>query len=198
MVSKMFKFKLVLLGEAGVGKSNLVLRFAKNQFNEHNESTIGAAFLTQTVALPSEHIVKFEIWDTAGQERFRSLAPMYYRGAEAAVVVYDITNPMSFNRAKQWVRELQTQGSPEMIIALAGNKCDLENQRQVSPSEGAAFADDNGMLFMETSAKTGDKVVPLFEKIAKMLPTNQGEAPRESNGLVVQYSDSSSTESSCC
>merc|ERR1739841_297673 len=118
--SKVVQFKLVLLGDSAVGKSSLVLRFVRGQFFEYQESTIGAAFLTQTVAL-NDTTVKFEIWDTAGQERYHSLAPMYYRGAAAAVVVYDITNADSFQRAKSWVKELQRQGSPNIVIALAGN-----------------------------------------------------------------------------
>merc|ERR1711906_30660 len=97
--------KLVLLGDMGAGKSSLVLRFVKGQFLDYQESTIGAAFLTQTVAV-NDATVKFEIWDTAGQERYHSLAPMYYRGAAAAIVVYDITNKESFNGAKSWVKEL--------------------------------------------------------------------------------------------
>ena len=106
--TRMAQFKLVLLGESAVGKSSLVLRFVKGQFHEFQESTIGAAFLTQTVCL-DDTTVKFEIWDTAGQERYHSLAPMYYRGAQAAIVVYDITNADTFARAKTWVRELQRQ-----------------------------------------------------------------------------------------
>eukprot|EP00731_Ephydatia_muelleri_P037831 Em0574g2a len=104
---KICQFKLVLLGESAVGKSSLVLRFVKGQFHEYQESTIGAAFLTQTVNV-DDTTVKFEIWDTAGQERYHSLAPMYYRGAQAAIVVYDITNLDTFTRAKSWVKELQT------------------------------------------------------------------------------------------
>merc|ERR1712195_323291 len=104
--SKVVQFKLVLLGDSAVGKSSLVLRFVRGQFFEYQESTIGAAFLTQNVSL-NDYTVKFEIWDTAGQERYHSLAPMYYRGAAAAVVVYDITNADSFQRAKSWVKELQ-------------------------------------------------------------------------------------------
>merc|ERR1711871_1001265 len=119
--SKVVQFKLVLLGDSAVGKSSLVLRFVRGQFFEYQESTIGAAFLTQNVSL-NDYTVKFEIWDTAGQERYHSLAPMYYRGAAAAVVVYDITNSDSFARAKSWVKELQRQGSPSIVIALAGNK----------------------------------------------------------------------------
>merc|ERR1712226_967651 len=119
-----FHFKLVMLGDASVGKSCLVVRFAKGEFYEYQEPTIGAAFMTQTVSL-NDCVVKFEIWDTAGQERYKSLAPMYYRGAAAAVIVYDITSSDSFEKAKNWVRELQRQGNPEMIVALAGNKADL-------------------------------------------------------------------------
>ncbi|KAG0430229.1 hypothetical protein HPB47_022866 [Ixodes persulcatus] len=127
---KICQFKLVLLGESAVGKSSLVLRFVKGQFHEYQESTIGAAFLTQTVCL-DETTVKFEIWDTAGQERYHSLAPMYYRGAQAAIVVYDITNQDTFGRAKTWVKELQRQASPSIVIALAGNKADLASKRAV-------------------------------------------------------------------
>ncbi|XP_060021900.1 ras-related protein Rab-5B isoform X2 [Lagenorhynchus albirostris] len=128
--SKICQFKLVLLGESAVGKSSLVLRFVKGQFHEYQESTIGAAFLTQSVCL-DDTTVKFEIWDTAGQERYHSLAPMYYRGAQAAIVVYDITNQETFARAKTWVKELQRQASPSIVIALAGNKADLANKRMV-------------------------------------------------------------------
>ncbi|KAG7227948.1 hypothetical protein INR49_005569 [Caranx melampygus] len=128
--NKICQFKLVLLGESAVGKSSLVLRFVKGQFHEFQESTIGAAFLTQTVCL-DDTTVKFEIWDTAGQERYHSLAPMYYRGAQAAIVVYDITNTDTFVRAKNWVKELQRQASPNIVIALAGNKADIANKRAV-------------------------------------------------------------------
>ncbi|XP_043537809.1 ras-related protein Rab-5B isoform X2 [Chiloscyllium plagiosum] len=128
--SKICQFKLVLLGESAVGKSSLVLRFVKGQFHEYQESTIGAAFLTQSVCL-DDTTVKFEIWDTAGQERYHSLAPMYYRGAQAAIVVYDITNQETFARAKTWVKELQRQASPNIVIALSGNKADLANKRMV-------------------------------------------------------------------
>lgn len=129
-----------------MGKSSLVLRFVKGQFHEYQESTIGgwcpvdsvvcltscpaAAFLTQTVCL-DDTTVKFEIWDTAGQERYHSLAPMYYRGAQAAIVVYDVTNTDTFARAKTWVKELQRQASPNIVIALAGNKADLAAKRMV-------------------------------------------------------------------
>ena len=102
------QFKLVLLGESAVGKSSMALRFVNGRFSEFQENTIGAAYLTKSVVI-DDNAVKFEIWDTAGQERYNSLAPMYYRGAQAAIVVYDITNADTFERAKSWVKELQRQ-----------------------------------------------------------------------------------------
>uniref|UniRef100_A0A3Q3IUE6 RAB5C, member RAS oncogene family n=1 Tax=Monopterus albus TaxID=43700 RepID=A0A3Q3IUE6_MONAL len=165
--NKICQFKLVLLGESAVGKSSLVLRFVKGQFHEYQESTIGAAFLTQTVCL-DDTTVKFEIWDTAGQERYHSLAPMYYRGAQAAIVVYDITNADTFTRAKNWVKELQRQASPNIVIALAGNKADLVCVCV--------------LLFMETSAKTAMNVNESFMAIAKKLPKNEPQGGTAAGG----------------
>lgn len=123
--------------------------------------------------------MKFEIWDTAGQERYRSLAPMYYRGAAAAIVVYDITNPDSFAGAKSWVKELQRRGDPNVVIALAGNKADLESRRKVPFEEANAYAEENGILHMETSAKNANNVKSLFVEIAKTLPKDPQEPERE-------------------
>ncbi|WRX33614.1 Small GTPase - like 10 [Theobroma cacao] len=128
--NKNIQAKLVLLGDMGTGKTSLVLRFVKGQFFDYQESTIGAAFFTQVLSL-NEATIKFDIWDTAGQERYHSLAPMYYRGAAAAVVVYDITSSDSFERAKKWIQELQRQGNPNLIMFLVANKVDLEEKRKV-------------------------------------------------------------------
>lgn len=197
--NKTFQFKLVLLGDSAVGKSSLVLRFVRGQFFEYQESTIGAAFLTQTVAL-NDTTVKFEIWDTAGQERYHSLAPMYYRGAAAAIVVYDITNSDSFTRAKNWVRELQRQGSPNVVIALAGNKNDLASKRKVQPEEATQYADENGIFFMETSAKTAANVNELFVAIARKLPKTQDQQKPQDRGISIQPTNKSkgAEKKSCC
>ncbi|XP_063933191.1 ras-related protein Rab-5A-like isoform X2 [Zophobas morio] len=202
---KLFTFKLVLLGESAVGKSSLVSRFVKGDFNEYQESTIGAAFLTQTVRF-NDYTVKFEIWDTAGQERYHSLAPMYYRNSPCAIVVYDET----YTRAKAWIKELQCQGSADIIIALAGNKSDV-SEHIVDPEEksrcvaflmeimymiSAYYANEHGIIFMETSAKTGSKVNELFLEIARRLPKNEIRQEREGN--VFLGSDSENTKPCPC
>eukprot|EP00899_Mesostigma_viride_P017093 jgi/Mesvir1/25385/Mv01425-RA.1 len=163
------RVKLVLLGDSGVGKSCIVMRFVRGQFDPSSKVTVGAAFLSQAVALPDMPTVKFEIWDTAGQERYASLAPLYYRGASAAIVAYDITSRESFAKAHFWVKELQKHGGPGLIIALVGNKVDLADKRKVSLEDAEAYAGVNASLYMETSAKTSQGVQPLFEQIARML-----------------------------
>ncbi|KAF2020551.1 ras-domain-containing protein [Aaosphaeria arxii CBS 175.79] len=202
--------KLVLLGEAAVGKSSLVMRFVNNDFQENKEPTIGAAFLTQKCNLPSRTI-KFEIWDTAGQERFASLAPMYYRNAQAALVVYDITKPSSLTKAQHWVAELHRQASPGIVIALVGNKYDLATEndsadvndadavpaaegenpeeeeestdaRRVPTKTAKGYADEEGLLFFETSAKTGQNVAEVFTAIANAIPETSLKGPRGVGG----------------
>lgn len=195
-MEKVFQFKLVLLGDSAVGKSSLVLRFVRGQFFEYQESTIGAAFLTQTVAL-NDTTVKFEIWDTAGQERYHSLAPMYYRGAAAAIVVYDITAYESFDRAKAWVKELQRQGSPNIVIALAGNKTDLSIKRKVQSEEAQAYCDESGIMFMETSAKTASNVNELFVAIARKLPKDSQPAGGAA-GVSLTPAGESTGKKGCC
>ncbi|KAL9115380.1 MAG: hypothetical protein Q9227_000701 [Pyrenula ochraceoflavens] len=171
------QFKLVLLGESAVGKSSLVLRFVKDQFDDYRESTIGAAFLTQTISLDENTTVKFEIWDTAGQERYKSLAPMYYRNANCAVVVYDITQASSLDKAKSWIKELQRQANENIVIALAGNKVDMVNEnperRAIQTADAEGYAREAGLLFFETSAKSATNVRELFTAIAKKLPLDQ-------------------------
>eukprot|EP01063_Lacrimia_lanifica_P028882 TRINITY_DN42_c0_g3_i1.p2 TRINITY_DN42_c0_g3~~TRINITY_DN42_c0_g3_i1.p2 ORF type:complete len:205 (+),score=91.43 TRINITY_DN42_c0_g3_i1:157-771(+) len=177
-------FKLVLLGETVVGKSSIVLRLVRHHFLDHPEPTIGAAFLTQVMDLPDQPSVKFEIWDTAGQERYKTLAPMYYRGAAAAVIVYDITNANSFATAKNWVNQLQCQSDASVVIALAGNKCDLSAQREVQTAEAKAYAEEKNLLFFECSAKMNTNIGEMFTAIALKLPSARAEKRPEATKTV--------------
>jgi len=184
MSPKVYHFKLVLLGDKAVGKSCLVVRFVNDEFFEFQEPTIGAAFLSQTVVL-DDSTVKFEIWDTAGQERYRSLAPMYYRGAAAAIVVYDITNKESFNGAKSWVKELQGRDDQNVVIALVGNKADLpQSLRMVEREDARAYSEENDIMHLETSAKNANNVKELFFEIARKLPRDKVQE-KEEGGFTI-------------
>lgn len=206
------QFKLVLLGESAVGKSSIVHRFVKNTFDDMRESTIGAAFLTQSITLAeSKTTIKFEIWDTAGQERYKSLAPMYYRNANAALCVYDITSRASFNKAQDWIKELKKQAPEGIVISLVGNKADLADAREVDESEVALYIDqiaDEGytIITAECSAKNGDGVLEIFNKIGRALPvdeisnTSRTRQPgaRRPGGVDLGRTNTQQESSGCC
>ncbi|RLO12541.1 hypothetical protein DYB28_014328, partial [Aphanomyces astaci] len=156
--TKAREVKVVLLGDTGVGKSSLVLRFVTNNFRPYSESTIGASFMSKML-LVGDQAIKYQIWDTAGQEKYHSLAPMYYRGAAAAIVVYDITRKQSLVTLKNWVKELKQLGPDNIVIAIAGNKSDLDDKREVSSATAKAYADEIGAVFIETSAKEDTNVL---------------------------------------
>lgn len=162
-------YKMVVLGHYSVGKSSIVLNFVKGEFNPKEESTIGASFLTKTL-FSNKKAVKFEIWDTAGQERYYSLIPMYYRGAQVALIVYDVTSIDSFETAKKWVEELKYDKPQEFLKILVANKMDLESQAAVSSEQGKSYAEKEGIKYYETSAKTGLNIQTMFAEIAEILP----------------------------
>ena len=189
-----YQYKIVLLGDSSVGKSSIVLRVCKDEYKEFQENTIGAAFLTKTLNIDSD-IIKFEIWDTAGQERYHSLTPMYYRGSNAALIVFDITADASFAQAKKWIDELRTTGN-EALIFLVGNKCDLEESRVITKEEAQTYARSLSIEYTETSAKMNINITELFENIARKLPKNEkGLVDRDE---VVITGDKTSTKNGCC
>lgn len=169
MSSSAYNCKLVVLGETAVGKSSIVEQFVRGDFNVFQESTIGGAFYTRTIEVGvgrDSKKIKYEIWDTAGQERYRSLAPMYYRGALAIIIVYDITSPESYKKAEFWLNEL-IDNAPDgkKIIYLVGNKVDLNNQRQIQTEVAKEYARKKKIKFIETSAKIGYNINEIFYEI---------------------------------
>ena len=163
--------KVVFLGDSGVGKSSISQRFCKNIFTEEHEVTIGGAYLQQKIQLKNGSFLKLHLWDTGGEERFRAMAPLYYRDANAAVLVYEVSDLKSFQSMQYWLNELDSKVKQDgLVLALAGNKCDLpESKKQVPLSNAKPFAENNKMIFAETSAKTGEGIQTLFQLLAEEL-----------------------------
>ena len=173
--TKIIEAKIVLLGDVSVGKTSIASRYCKNSFNEHHINTIGGAYQQQKVVLGNGSMVKLHIWDTSGQERFRAMTNLYYRDAQVAILTYDITNESSFSSIEFWIQELKYKVENEnMILCLVGNKCDVNsNERKITSQKGKNFAQDNNMIFFETSAKTGEGVKDLFVTIANKVYEQQ-------------------------
>ncbi|GJN08816.1 hypothetical protein PR202_ga26773 [Eleusine coracana subsp. coracana] len=169
VVSALAKYKLVFLGDQAVGKTAIITRFMYDKFDDTYQATIGIDFLSKTMYL-EDRTVRLQLWDTAGQERFRSLIPSYIRDSSVAVIVYDVTDRQSFLNTSKWVEEVHTQRGGDVLIFLVGNKTDLVDKRKVSTEEGEAKAQEHDATFIETSAKAGFNIKPLFRKIATSLP----------------------------
>lgn len=165
-----FVFKVVLIGESGVGKSNLLSRFTKNEFSHDSRTTIGVEFSTRTVQLDN-FTIKAQIWDTAGLERYRAITSAYYRGAVGALLVYDICKLSSYESAERWLKELYDHADPNIVVMLVGNKKDLDNLRAVSAVDAQDFADKRGLMFMETSALDSTNVENAFHKVLAAIQT---------------------------
>lgn len=159
-----FVFKVVLIGESGVGKSNLLSRFTKNEFTHDSRTTIGVEFSTRTVQMDN-FTIKAQIWDTAGLERYRAITSAYYRGAVGALLVYDISKHLTYESAERWLKELYDHADPHIVVMLVGNKSDLESMRTVPTDEAKDFAEKKGLQFMETSALDSTNVEDAFNEV---------------------------------
>lgn len=161
-----YLFKVVLIGDSGVGKSNLLSRFTRNEFNLESKSTIGVEFATKTIHTDGKNI-KAQIWDTAGQERYRAITSAYYRGAVGALLVYDIAKRITYDNVQRWLKELRDHADQTIVIMLVGNKKDLRHMRQVQTDEAKEFCKKNKLFFIETSALADSNVTAAFETILK-------------------------------
>ena len=183
--------KILIIGESGVGKSSLLLRFTDDQFDPDQEATIGVDFKVKVID-NNGNKVKLAIWDTAGQERFRTLTPSYYRGAQGAILVYDISSRESFQKVEDWLNELETYSTNhDLIKMLVGNKCDKEADRRVTKEEGLKCARKYQMMFIEASAKTKEGVTVAFEELGEKIIQTPGlwEAAGGRRGITVARGD---------
>ncbi|CAH8637878.1 unnamed protein product [Schistosoma margrebowiei] len=167
-MSYAYLFKYIIIGDTAVGKSCLLLQFTDQRFQPVYDLTIGVEFGARMVNIGDKQI-KLQVWDTAGQESFRSITRSYYRGAAGALLVYDVTRRDTFNHLASWLQDARQHASPNMVITLVGNKCDLDARREVKQEEAEAFARENNLLFLETSAKTGVNVEQAFATTARAI-----------------------------
>jgi len=156
---------VVIIGDSGVGKSNLLSRFTRDSFDLDSKTTIGVEFATRSIVTEDDKTIKAQIWDTAGQERYRAITSAYYRGAVGALLVYDITKHVSFENTERWLKELRDHADPKIVVMLVGNKSDLEDERAVQTEEARTFCEQNSLSFIETSAKAGTNVEDAFKNI---------------------------------
>ncbi|KAJ4951554.1 hypothetical protein NE237_028386 [Protea cynaroides] len=201
-----YLFKVVLIGDSGVGKSNLLSRFTKNEFCLDSKSTIGVEFATRTVKVEGKTI-KAQIWDTAGQERYRAITSAYYRGALGALLVYDVTKPTTFENVSRWLKELRDHADSNIVIMLIGNKTDLAHLRAVATEDAQSFAEKEGLSFIETSALEATNVEKAFHtslaeiyriSSKKHLSSGQPASANIKEGKTIAVSGSEANTKSCC
>ena len=197
-----FIFKVLLLGNSDVGKSSIILRYVDQMWSDTFVPTIGVDFKVKTVQVNNKKI-KMQIWDTAGQERFRTVISSYFRGSHGLFLIYDITNRDSFKNLENWLSEIEEHAIKNVLKILIGNKCDLENDREIKTEEGQAFANRNGMQFMETSAKMNTNINESFETLAKLMIECSSDKNNDANKndakvLKKTAGKDLKTKKSCC
>ncbi|KAI9300751.1 GTP-binding protein-like protein [Cunninghamella echinulata] len=188
------KYKLVFLGEPSVGKTSLITRFMYDTFDNTYQATIGIDFLSKTMYTNDNKPLRLQLWDTSGQERFRSLVPSYIRDSSVGIIVYDITNRDSFINTTKWINDVIAERGNDVILALVGNKVDSHDKRQISQEEAEKKAKQYNMIYLETSAKVGQNVKALFNKIGNSLPNLDDTFDKGDVYLNETYSESKEVE----
>lgn len=199
---KVIENKVVILGHTGVGKTSLVNQYVRGTYQGNTTTTIGAAYTQKFIDL-NNYRISLQIWDTAGQERFRSMLPMYYRNAQAAILVYDVTDPTTMEKLPEWVYELQQRGSQDIILTIASNKADLAgtSPQSVAPEVAQAYAKEIGATMFETSAKTGKGIESLFNDLAQKLLQRHLATEQQKNQApnnVVNLNAQAQPRTGCC
>ena len=197
-------FKIVLVGDSGVGKTNLLLRYLKNEFNTQTKATVGVEFGNTKVQIDNA-LIKAQIWDTAGQERYRSITSAYYKGAHGALIVYDITRKYLFDSVEKWLSDLKNNGEEKMVIMAIGNKCDMVNERVISTRDGEAKAQRNNIAFLETSALNATNVAKAFDELIQKLYVafkkdfeDNDDDDLGENGNTIEIGTGNSKKKQCC
>ena len=175
-----YKLKVVIIGDSGVGKTNLIKRFVSDTFSENSKATVGVEFLSKTYKI-NDHIFKIELWDTAGQERYKSITSVYYKGSKGALLVYDITSQISFDNIGKWITEIRDKTSKDITLMMVGNKMDLNQYREVSNEQALNKAKTLGIPIMETSALDSTNVKEAFYDLLKEMYKDMKNKIKSSN-----------------
>lgn len=191
-----YLIKLLLVGDSGVGKSNILLQYVDGDFTQNFMSTIGVDFKIKTL-VTNDKVVKIQIWDTAGQERFRTITSSYYRGSHYILLVYDVSDRKSFNNVKQWKHEIDRYCPEGVLITLVGNKSDLPN-RSVSYAEGMEMADNYGIPFVEVSAKTNYGIDGLFNSVTKQFLDTRKMDESINTKSIITVKEQNLKKKRCC
>ena len=199
-----FLFKMVLIGDSSVGKTNILSKYLKGTFDESSKATVGVEFGTKNIKINDKKI-KIQIWDTAGQERYRSITSAYYRGAKGAFIVYDITRQDTFDNIDKWVKDLKTNGDKNTVIMLIGNKSDLEDKRVIQKEQGIKKSEEFKIAFFETSALNGENITKAFDELIEQIYQNNCLDVEENEDVEIdkgvnleEHKNDNPEEKKCC
>jgi small GTP-binding protein len=190
-------YKVLLLGDSTVGKTCFLKKYTDKTFQDVHMSTIGLDYRVKTMTLKSGKVVKLQIWDTAGQDRFRAITKNYYKGANGIILIYDVTSIQTYENVKNWITQIREEASPNVIIYIAGNKIDLEEERKIKTEEGQKLAGELGLPFFETSAKTGVNINESFEDLVEKIDVVYSKLEEKTRGNKVKVYQAK-TKKGCC